>query len=841
MSDEVNQKSDIGGQTEDSGSQRPDIGSQKSEVWRAALAGLLHDVGKFSWRAEQTGNHSEAGARWVEEHQDLFPREMWEDLTDAAAEHHVRSPHKRIAKIVKLADWLAASERQTEDLPRSEPALTPLVPILSRVALINATPQEQRSFDLKPLDLDNLFPQRRLTTLEADAYANLREPFEEEVKKAGITANTTDMARFVSLSALLRKYMTFAPSATPWEKGDEIAKRTLPDVSLYDHLKITAAIAACLEQTLSDDELDQLLGRDQSAWQKPVALLVRGDFSGIQNFIYRITRPEGEGEYARVAKRLRGRSFYLQLLGEVVVDWLIRELGVTPANVLFSGGGRFDILAPVNARPKVQECEEKLTRWLLDKFFGELGIVIACADVRPGDFGDMRSVYDAADEELAECKRRKWDGLLMDETFLKPDWKKYHACPVCNITPVDEPQDICDQCCLHGEIGGKLPHVTHLAVVYGKTWPQVKGAVIADFAQFDRAVLLLAEQENEARRVLAALGQNQQAAVIYRLNDTSDFISPDAPRQVGQTFRFLANAAPTAKQKLALSDGSIVQPEDVLPFELIAALSNGVRRIGILKADVDRLGLIFGLGLQPPTISRVTALSGTIDLFFCGWLNKLCEKVFEDWQEEQSRQATSNKPVNNLYGKVEGLFYVMYSGGDDLFIIGPWDSTLKLAQSLQNDFAKYACCNPNVTLSAGYVQVKPHYPVQRFAELVSNAEKAAKDKGRNQITAFGETVEWTNGEAGYKELLEFAVELCKWLESDKIPRTLVHDLGQMKRVRDKTTDELKPLYSPRLHYTLTRRVRDEEVRKALLESSIINKLKHIMLPVSYVSLITRKE
>ena len=76
---------------------------------------------------------------------------------------------------------------------------------------------------------------------------------------------------------------------------------------------------------------------------KPVALLIGGDISGIQKFIYTIASK-------KAAKTLRGRSFYLQLLTEAVLRFVLGELELPYTNVIYAGGGHFFLLAPLISR-----------------------------------------------------------------------------------------------------------------------------------------------------------------------------------------------------------------------------------------------------------------------------------------------------------------------------------------------------------------------------------------------------------------------------------------------------------------------------------------------------------
>lgn len=829
-------------------------------VWQAALAGLLHDVGKFSQRAGVGTNvefkggekreigykHAEDSATFVDEYVPVhLRREM-----QAVRYHHkpqnipVEQQEMRLwAKIIHLADSFAAHERETGAELKSKPVDTGLVPILAKVELLHnvMTPEAWR-YRVGKLELsdDALFPiPSEQEAAGEKVYAELWDEMGQELeawKKSPAWNELSLEAYFVTLMAFLRKYLSYVPSATPWQADAE--KRTLPDVSLYDHLKVTAALAACLRAGFDEKRLEEMT----TAEERPVAVLVRGDWSGIQNFIFRITRAEGEGVYEKAAKRLRGRSFFLGLVGDVVVDWLTRQLGVTPANVLYSGGGRFDLLAPIGCEARVQELEHEINEWLLKQYYGELDVRMAFVEVKPSDLNNMQKVYDDVETILIERKQQKWLPDL-NADFFEPKWEKYHACNVCHVTPLDE-KDVCRECLQHLDIGKELPRTSHIALVQG----QIENSQDAAVLWFDKFDLSVALCRRESISTLGGrLREKQLHGVIYRLNETNDFWTKDAAPFIGQSFRFLANSVPLARQDIHLQGTGPVNKGDTLHFGAIAACSTGAERIGILKADVDRLGLIFSLGIQSASISRVAALSGAVDLFFAGWLNRMCEKVFVEWREKQNERAAKRQEASALRNQVDGLFYVMYSGGDDLFVVGPWDATLELAKTLYADFTRYVCENPNITLSAGYVQVKPHYPVQRFAELVEGALKRAKNtkpnddqEGRNQITAFGETVKWSGDGASFLSLYDLAGKLETQVEDKQIPRTLVHDLSRTEKIKSKATKEEKPLFSPRLYYALTRRLKEAR-RDELLKEDAIKNLEHFAFIANYVSLCTRKE
>jgi CRISPR-associated protein Csm1 len=77
--------------------------------------------------------------------------------------------------------------------------------------------------------------------------------------------------------------------------------------------------------------------------------------------------------------------------------------------------------------------------------------------------------------------------------------------------------------------------------------------------------------------------------------------------------------------------------------------------------------------------------------------------------------------------------YTVYAGGDDLLLIGPWLTTIRLARELRAAFARFSASNPNLTLSAGLELIDPSEPLNRAAERVEARLEAAKDAGRDRV------------------------------------------------------------------------------------------------------------
>jgi len=95
----------------------------------------------------------------------------------------------------------------------------------------------------------------------------------------------------------------------------------IPDVSLHDHCRITAALAVPLY--IYHRETDTLHRKAVQDQTPDKFLLVSGDFYGTQDFIF-----SSGGEQQRLrAKLLRGRSFAVSLYSELAADAFQRSRG----------------------------------------------------------------------------------------------------------------------------------------------------------------------------------------------------------------------------------------------------------------------------------------------------------------------------------------------------------------------------------------------------------------------------------------------------------------------------------------------------------------------------------
>jgi len=179
--------------------------------------------------------------------------------------------------------------------------------------------------------------------------------------------------------------------------------------------------------------------------------------------------------------------------------------------------------------------------------------------------------------------------------------------------------------------------------------------------------------------------------------------------------------------------------------------------------DVDSLGEIFrsGLSAEEATFSRITNLSKSLSYFFGGCVSYLVNSP--QWRDKAQ---------------------IIYSGGDDLFIVSAWSAAPSLAREIRECFSRFTCGNPVWGISAGIAVVQPRLPVAAAAGLAGEEERRAKEyKGRpgskpkDAIRFLDDTMSWVD----FDVMASLSGELCALLadENGPMPRAMLHRLADI--------------------------------------------------------------
>ncbi|MCY4409513.1 MAG: type III-A CRISPR-associated protein Cas10/Csm1 [Caldilineaceae bacterium] len=764
-----------------------------------AVAGLIHDIGKFMLRAAVGGDRiwdGEAQGDFRYKHAMLsaafaerFIPEPWRiPVKNMAGNHH--RPRTREDLIVSLADMLSAAERNdgTED---ENPRVQHPQQLLSIFSVLEAdgirqSEAQRRYLPLRPLavERDVLFPQKEAAKADVrQDYIDLWEGLAAELENLkAVHEQDPDLPSYLeSLLILMQRYLWCVPSAY---------YRSLPDISLYDHGRTAGALAAVLNRDEVDAGTLACWRSNPEAVEDNLALLVGGDISGVQEFIYTIT--------ARGATpTLRGRSFYLQMLTDVLARYTLRRLALPVTNLIYAGGGSFFLLARPCDAERLPSIQRDISRILLQQHGGDLYAAVAAVPLAGRAFfnSSMGRKWDDLHEALRRQKLRRF-AELDDEVaaLFNPaghGGNQDRLCQVCGQEhpqtasererPEVEPVRKCPSCLAFEDLGDDLRNARYLVL---------KETDLPASQPFDRE-----RPAGTWRETLEYLGMKVDVSVqppeqssdtrrhLFALDDkAASGLHPLARVVAGR--RFLVNHAPiltdTELRDLRV-DRSMTsaerdelprEPGGVKPFSVLAHQSEGIERLGILRMDVDNLGQFFQTGFgKRATLSRIAALSFAVSLYFDGWVNQVV------------------KEVNRIGGQDRDRIYTIYSGGDDLFFVGSWDAMIELAVRIRADLTAYAAGHPGIHASAGVALVGGKYPLYQAAQDAQEAEEAAKN-----------LVWWDEGTRKRKDAISFLGTQLPWrtfgLETDRAGN-LETAHGLMDTLVKLCTDESRDTTAPR--------------------------------------------
>lgn len=519
------------------------------------------------------------------------------------------------------------------------------------------------------------------------------------------------------------------------------------DVSLYDAQRSTAAITACLLRT----------GPEAA---QPY-LLLAADFSGIQRYIFAVAHTNAAG----VASRLRARSFLVDALVQGLAYHLCAQLDIPQGNILMLTGGKCYLLLPnipavADALPGIRA---QLARSLFRRYRAEVAVNMVWLPLADDGLRDYSASITRLTALLRAARRRPFAGELTGEAgwntdafVLRHDLAGKQACPSCRHRLMDAGQQLCPDCARQQQLGDRLPGARLLYFSTGG----------GEYPLWDDVYLSLTGSEAKGR--------------LLRVDCLNDWDLPAGLTHLPLGVRLMVNHLPVDDQGRPLS------------FQSIAGRAKGRKQLVVLKADVDNLGYLFADGLRTETrhygtVSRVATMSRMLELFFSGYITHLLGKAgYRD-------------------------VYSVFSGGDDLFLLGPWDVMLRLALEVQQAFTRFAGANPCVTLSAALHLADPYTHVALLAEASEAELKRVKNSAPQALYP---------GRPG-RDGVSFLGDICTWPDMadqlDNIDRLLPVvrsvNVGTLRRIAEYSEmyrrflldhDVLGLMFEPLLHYDRSR-------------------------------------
>ena len=297
---------------------------------QATFCGLLHGLGKLAFRADKTA------------------ADLLADLPDTPEWAVVRGGAAAGSDAARCAAF-ARSLSVTADTPAAEPASSRYRPLRSIFSHLNG---EHPGYSVPAARPDGALhdPVQDAPDIPAAVY---RELYQELTGQ--LTGLQFSPAQANALLGLLESQCSALPASTARDEDR--------DISLYDQLKLTAALAACVSEYLQQADAFSLLDTPAELRREPAFLLYTTDFSRIQRFIYTV-HTEG------ALRSLRSRSFFLELLMEHYMDELLDGCGLTRTNIIYSGGGHCYLLLPNTAtvQQTLADWNRAFNGWLNEQF-----------------------------------------------------------------------------------------------------------------------------------------------------------------------------------------------------------------------------------------------------------------------------------------------------------------------------------------------------------------------------------------------------------------------------------------------------------------------------------------
>lgn len=631
-----------------------------------------------------------------------------------------------------------------------QPPQLPLQAIMSQV--VRECKAEPKAYYLQPKAVSLKFNKPHCEAKVPFQSAKLVQAFWEALETHGRLS-------FETALQFLHKYAAHLPIPVPAYR----------DVSLYDHIKSTAGIAASLYKEKLFQDKQAAIARESS----PPLCLIGGDLSGIQRYIYDIVSKNA-------AKNLKGRSFFLSLLVESIIEYLLDALELNSSHIVYASGGGFYILAPhyltlpgPDGTPSpldevLRKVQDMIYAEYQMKFFFALDQVPVSEEILYARSAEknISTLWTDLHQQLNAKKRRRHHENLTAEfaMYFQPSQLggTYQRDAVTNeeFSPKEQEElelllaqqrgagrDVrfltFEKDPISGNIIQENPirQSTFLPIQLGKAlrdaqvWIACKGKLKTDqlkgFQLIREGMYHYFLDKNEYQKHQSVLQQHRGKLILRTINESNfeSFIYPNSRHHFGFYF-YGGNKFPEDP----------LNPEYPRDTEQLVAqqwsgkkhtADLGFQRVGLLRMDIDNLGEIIRSGFadERKTFARFSCLSRSLDYFFKGYLNKILKPYVE-----KSHTA-----------------YIIYSGGDDLFLLGRWDHAIKIAGKIRKKFKQYCGHNPYLTLSGGISIHTPKFPIMLGAKLAGEQEDEAKSYRfqtgiqtweKNAFCLFGTPLNW---------------------------------------------------------------------------------------------------
>jgi CRISPR-associated protein Csm1 len=403
------------------------------------------------------------------------------------------------------------------------------------------------------------------------------------------------------------------------------------------------------------------------------SLFVKGDVSGIQEFIFNV---KSDG----AAKELKGRSFFIKLLNEVAIQYILDHFNVTDPEAvkkskISTSGGNFILDVPTvpNHADIITKAQRDFTKAL--EYTG-LNISIASIENTTDYEKDIHKLN-------SRCREAKF-------RFYNDDIQYYTCFNKAKVSELSE----------------KWTNFTTL--IHSKKHYNIT--------------------KSSSQTINLNIHQSHVEFCGYMVDfeDTTGF-----PVEAHLESLFPENSHHKTKEFKDLCKNDIIDFRQWVIKEINGG-EKGLEKLGILAMDVD------GLGEKMELVKSETD-NVNLDKSLRTFFNDRLRQLINDTNIIYKCTFRDNKPIN--IPKFKDKIYSVTAGGDDSFFVGKWNTILDFAIIVKSEFTHEF---PELTISAGIIIVDAKFPVVRFADLVDSALKKAKYdfSTKGNLCLFDEVIKW---------------------------------------------------------------------------------------------------
>ena len=251
---------------------------------------------------------------------------------------------------------------------------------------------------------------------------------------------------------------------------------------------------------------------------------------------------------------------------------------------------------------------------------------------------------------------------------------------------------------------------------------------------------VFSRNESEIKNIAAKLSKTSSYIDISSIN-SAKFYPSSLPTKCSLSFITAGNAAPFDNK----------HSNRIIDLDELEKKASGAGYIAALKMDADN----FGKETMSSGLLKTSVLSSYFKYFFQGYLDKVIEDHFG---------------------------YTVYSGGDDLFILGPWDQMLTLSRRISSDFQKLT--KDRFHLSAGIAIISKAAAIPAMSGLAQDAEYQAK-KIKNCVSVFNNVYKWSKIDELKNLINDSLIDEKENSYKDPFGNSLIYDLYQLtKKLED---------------------------------------------------------